>query len=467
MKKIINLIAKDALWCIMAVFAIIGLAFSPSFTSLFALLFAVIIAPVSRLQCIVNRVLQTRKRKIIALVVLFILTFSFVPSAEETGEQSEPVAQVVATEEPAVELLKEIPFHTPEILEVAEKPLPIDSKFEIHFLDVGQADSMLVLCDDHTMLVDGGDPDDSSFIYSYLKDKGIEHLDIIIGTHAHSDHVGGLAGALNYATVGTAYAPVNESENSAFVSFVEYLDKQNVSITVPAAGDSFELGNSVVTVLGPIDLSEEPNNTSIVIRIEYGETSFILTGDAEESEEVDILSSGYTLESTVLKVGHHGSSSSTSEAFLNAVNPEYAVVSDGVDASGFGRLTEKTLGKLQAADIEVYRTDLQGNIICTSDGKTVSFSVEKNIDVDTSAIMPLVLETPTPETTESQVTKDIPSPEPTPEGRTYILNTNSRKFHYPSCSSVGKMKESNKAEFFGTRDEIMSIGYDPCGSCHP
>lgn len=481
MKKILNLVIKVALWCFAAIFALLAFGLFPSLASLFALLLAAIIAPVSRLQGVVKRFLKTRKIKAIALVALFILTVVFTPSGD-SEKQSEAEVQAAVTEEPVTELLKELPTFSPESTPeptVEPTPEPIESTFEIHFLDVGQADSILVLCDNQAMLVDGGDPDDSSFIYSYLKENEIEHLDVIVCTHAHSDHAGGLAGALNSATVGTAYAPVVESENSAFVSFVEYLSRQNVSITVPDVGESFKLGSSVVTVLGPIEISEEPNNTSLVLRIEYGETSFLLAGDAEIAEEEDILNGGYEVESTVLKVGHHGSSTSSSPFFISAVSPEYAIVSDGMDDSGFGHLTERTIEKLQTIGAEIYRTDLHGTIICTSDGKTVSISTEKedkqiipfvietltetveDATVDRVMDIPLITPEPSPEPTV------VPTPEPQPEYPTYIFNTNSRKFHYPYCSSVDDMKESNKKEFFGTREEARNMGYDPCGRCHP
>jgi competence protein ComEC len=383
----------------------------------------------------------------------------------EAEEQPATMQQELTTEDPIKELFKEVPSLSQEALTDKEKLESKESIFEIHFLDVGQADSILVLCDDQAMLVDGGDPDDSRFIYTYLKENGIEHLDVIVCTHAHSDHAGGLAGALNYSTVGMAYAPVSESDNSAFIDFVGYLKRQNVEITIPSHGDEFALGSSTVTVLGPVNPSDEPNNTSIVLRIEYGETSFLLMGDAETEEEQDILNKEYILESTVLKVGHHGSSSSSDPRFIAAVDPEYAVITDGIDASGYGGLTERTLEKLQAAGAEIYRTDLQGNIICKSNGKTVSFSVEK--EVETTEVFPLVLITPAAANIEAPVVRSIETPEPEFNIPTYILNTNSHKFHYPSCSSVDAMKESNKKEFFGTREEARNMGYDPCGRCHP
>lgn len=332
-------------------------------------------------------------------------------------------------------------------------PAQAESNLKVSFVDVGQADAALVQCDDKAMLIDGGNAEDSDLIYAFLKKNGIDHLDYIVCTHAHEDHVGGLAGALNYASVDTAFCPVTSYDSKAFSSFVKYLDKQGVSITVPKAGDKFSLGSAECTVLGPISSSDEPNITSIVLRIVYGKTSFLFTGDAEREEEQDIINAGYSLESTVLKVGHHGSDTSTTYPFLREIMPKYAVISVGKDNS-YGHPTKDTLSRLRDADVTVYRTDIQGTIICETDGTNVSFSTERNSDADTLA------EVRENSNSQSQVTS-------TANAYTYILNTNTHKFHYPSCGSVKQMKDKNKKEFTGDRQELIDQGYDPCKKCNP
>lgn len=257
--------------------------------------------------------------------------------------------------------------------------LPEDSYFEITFFDVGEGDSTLVKCDGQTMLIDGGLPGSSSFLYSYLKQNGIDYLDYIVCTHAHEDHVGGLSGALNYAGVGTVYAPVTEFDSRAFRSFVKYLGKQGKEITVPAAGHCFTLGSASVQIVGPVDMAlatENVNNTSIVLRIVYGETSFLLTGDAETIEEESILDAGYDIRSDVLRVGHHGSYTSTSDDFLRAVSPDYCVISVGKD-NAYGHPHDVVLNRITEFGAIVYRTDLDGYIACTSDGDNVTFRTEK------------------------------------------------------------------------------------------
>ena len=342
----------------------------------------------------------------------------------------------------------------------SESILSEGSTFEIHFLDVGQADAALVLCDDEAMLIDGGNAEDSSLIYSYLKTHGIDNLQYILCTHPHEDHVGGLSGALNYATVGTVYCSMNSYDSKTFDSFERYVEKQGKEIEIPSAGDTFSLGSSTISILGPMGYYSDPNNMSVVLRIQYGNTSFIFSGDAEIDSEQDILNSGANLKSTLLKVGHHGSDTSTSYRWLREIAPEYAVISVG-SKNSYGHPTEQTLSRLQDADVTLFRTDLQGHIICTSDGNTISFSVERNANTDTFYIAP-------PETVPTTV---IPTTSQT-EGNTsagthYVLNTNTKKFHYPSCSSVKQMAEKNRKDVTSTRENVIGMGYDPCGRCLP
>ncbi len=347
-------------------------------------------------------------------------------------------------------------------------PKPQNSSFAVHFIDVGQADAALVLCDGKAMLIDGGNTADSSLIYSYLKKNNISHLDYIVCTHAHEDHVGGLSGAVNYATVGTALCSVTSYSSNAFNNFVKNLRARGVSITVPKAGDSFKLGSATVKVLGPIKYSDDPNNMSLVLRIVYGNTSFLFTGDAERDEEQDILNAGYTLKSTVLKVGHHGSYTSSSYQFLRSVMPKYGVISVGKDNS-YGHPHEDPLSRLRDADVKLYRTDMQGTIICTSNGSTVSFKVSKNANADTyDGLGPNSTQTTTPTTAPTQAPETMEPTQPEQEsGTQYVLNTNSMKFHYPDCEAAAKISKWNRGEYTGDREDLLDQGYSPCGYCHP
>ena len=321
--------------------------------------------------------------------------------------------------------------------------------FTIHFIDVGQADSALVTCDGHSMLIDGGNADDSNLVYSVLQRETDGHLDYVVGTHAHEDHIGGLSGAFETDTADVTFCPVTEYDSKAFRNFKTRADESGGGITIPAVGDTFTLGEASVTVVAVNYVPEDTNNTSIVIRIVYGDTSFLFTGDAEQETEEKILESGQDIESTVLKVGHHGSSTSTSQAFLDAVSPTYAVISCGKDNS-YGHPHSETLAKLASAGVEVLRTDELGDIYCTSDGSEVTFSYgEYHKDADTSAA-------------------EIEEPQqPDTISETYILNTNSRKFHRPDCSSASQISDANREEYTGTREKLIEQGYTPCGYCKP
>ena len=251
-----------------------------------------------------------------------------------------------------------------------------ESELIIYNIDVGQADCALVLCGDKSMLIDGGNVSDSSLIYSFLKEHQINHLDYIIATHPHEDHVGGLSGALNFATVEKVYCPVKEYDSKAFKDFVKYLNVQEKEITIPEPGEIFMLGDATIQIIGPLKKYSDINNFSIVLRITFNNTSFLFTGDIERDAELDIIDSGYDLKSNVLKVSHHGSSSSSTYPFLYYVMPEYAVISCGKN-NAYSHPDEATLSKFKDLSAKIYRTDLHGTITCISDGVNIIFKTTK------------------------------------------------------------------------------------------
>lgn len=335
---------------------------------------------------------------------------------------------------------------------------PKNSTFKIVFLDVGQADAAIIECDGHYMLIDGGNKEDSSLMYAFLKQYSINHLDIVVATHAHEDHVGGIAGALNYASAGLILSPVQNYDSEAFADFAKYANQNGNGIKVPSIGETYSLGSATVTILG-MNAGSEVNDSSIVLKITYGYTSFLFTGDAGREAEQALLNSGVDLSATVLKVGHHGSDTSTTYPFLREIMPQYAVISVGKNNS-YNHPTDNVLSRLRDADAEILRTDLHGQIFITSDGKTVSISTDKKASPEE------VLTAGSTQITVNESNNDYDSPKQQ-NGGDYIANKNTKKFHYPTCNSVSKMKESNKLYFNGTRDELISKGYDPCGNCHP
>lgn len=247
----------------------------------------------------------------------------------------------------------------------------------VHFIDVGQADAALIMSQGQSMLIDGGNVGDSSLIYSYLTQHKIKHLNCIIGTHAHEDHMGGLSGALVAANVDKIFAPSIESDAKFYLNFKEKVAENGLQITNPDSGYEFKLGECNVMLLCPeiID-NNNINNTSIIVKITYGKTSFLFMGDAEREEELDILNQGYDISATVLKVGHHGSDTSSSYIFLNEVMPSYAVISVGKN-NQHGHPNEAVLSRFNDLGATVYRTDYHSDIIASSDGENVFFQTQK------------------------------------------------------------------------------------------
>jgi len=327
--------------------------------------------------------------------------------------------------------------------------VPMDADFSVTFLAVGQADAAVIQSNGHYMLIDGGNKDDSSLIYQYLLLHDITHLDLVIGTHADEDHIGGLAGAFHFADADLTLCSTDTYDSDAFRDFKKYAFLRGGGISIPSVGDTFSLGNAVVEILA-VNSSDESNDSSIVTKITYGETSFLFTGDAEAATEQILLDSGTDLHADVLKVGHHGSANSSSEPFLSSVQPTYSVVSVGENT--YGHPNNDVLNRLSMADSTVLRTDVYGDIFFTSDGTSISCYTEfsRNSEVQENTTVTTKNET---DTQNNKVT--------------YILNTRSKKFHIPTCESVEKMSENNKLEFQGSREEVLELKYEPCGGCRP
>jgi len=335
---------------------------------------------------------------------------------------------------------------------------------KITFLDVGQADCIIIKSNDDFMVIDGGNNADIAMVTDFLKSQKIENIKYLIGTHPHEDHIGGLDAIINNFNIETLIMPNAVSNTKTFEDVITAIENKKLEITAPKVGDTYTLGSAKFTIIAPNKDYDDLNNMSVGIKIINGDNSFIFCGDAEVLSENDILTNGINIKADVLKISHHGSNTSTNKDFLKAVSPKYAVISCGINNS-YGHPHIETLKKLSDKNVELYRTDLQGNIIVTSDGKNIKFNVEfsdisksiKQIEDSNKKQEEVKTVETKKETTSVKETKSID----------YILNKNTKKFHYPSCKSVKQMKESNKTYFTGNRDDIINQGYEPCKNCNP
>lgn len=317
----------------------------------------------------------------------------------------------------------------------------IDGSFKMSFIDVGQALSVLVECDGQFMLYDGGNVDDGPLLVSYLQSQNVGRLEYVFGSHAHEDHIGGLSSVFENYTVGHVYSPVAEADSTCFDYFASDAAAAGCTLEVPAVGTVWQLGGATVRLLGPLKQYEETNNTSLVLRVDYGSTSFLLTGDMQSEAESDLVESGANLKADVLQVGHHGSYSSTSYMFLNAVLPEIAVISCGTN-NDYGHPHEETLSRLRDAGVDVYRTDLMGTITITSDGANYSVGYERFAEDEQL----------NPTVTDSAHSSAVG----------YIGNINSKKFHLPTCPDLPS--EKNQI-IFSSYAEAVNAGYTPHSGC--
>jgi len=320
-----------------------------------------------------------------------------------------------------------------------DPPLSTESDFLVHFIDVGQADCALLEYNGKFMLIDGGNREDGQLVVSYLQNQGVEELEAVVCSHAHEDHVGGLPAVLAVYPTKAVYAPTNDYASKVFDDFVYYADQQGLSVTIPAPGDILSLGDVTATVLGPVKTYPDANNTSIVLKVTFDNTSFLFTGDMETQAETDMMNywedQPGLFDVDVLKVGHHGSNTSTGYRFLYEVTPAYGVISVG-EGNSYGHPHEEPMSRLRQAGVTILRTDDLGSVIAHSDGETVFFTWEN--------------QSAAPENAEPA------------QPEQYIGNKNSLKFHSPFCGSLPS--ERNRVEF-STYQQAIDAGYTPCTGC--
>ena len=328
---------------------------------------------------------------------------------------------------------------------------PSNEKMYVHFIDVDQGDSIFIeLPNNQTMLIDAAEESQSDKIITYIHQQGYDSLDYVVETHPHSDHMGGMADVINNFNVANVYLSPATNTTKVYENMLTAIQSSGAKTYSPMTGDTIlNDGNLQIEVVAPKTVdTDELNNSSLVIKLTYGDNRFLFTGDAEKSEEDGIWTN---IKCDILKVGHHGSDSSTTANFLKKVEPTYAVISVGVGNS-YGHPDDKILKRLADKGVQTFRTDIQGTIVFSSDG--TSITVDKS---------PSEYKAPT----ETTFTTTKQAADTTSDGSyKYVLNTNTMKIHYADCSSVKKIKDENKA-YTNDYDKAIADGYSPCGNCHP
>ena len=247
--------------------------------------------------------------------------------------------------------------------------VPMDGLY-VHYIDVGQGDSELVCCGGRYMLIDAGTPLAGDTVVEYIQDLGIKKLDYVVCTHGHADHCGGLDAVVESFDVDTIFTSPYAGDAASYLRFVETVENAQLTLEVPDQGVQYRLGDARFEFIGPLEDHNNVNDDSLVMRLTYGDTNFLFTGDMTADAEKELIEDGENVKCDVLKVGHHGSSGSSCYQFLYEAEPKIAAISCG-RYNDYGHPHEETLGRLKDAGVTVYRTDELGSIVIFSDGITV------------------------------------------------------------------------------------------------
>lgn len=333
----------------------------------------------------------------------------------------------------------------------------VSGQLKIHFIDVGQADSILIQQGNSAMLIDAGNNADSTLVKDYISKQGVERLDYLVGTHPHEDHIGGLDAVIESFQIGKIYMPKVTSTTTTFKDVITAINNKGLKITTPVPGSSFKLGSATCQILAPNSSSySDQNNYSIVIKLTFGKNTFMFDGDAGAISEMEMINKGFNVKADVLKVGHHGSNTATCANFLNAVAPKYAVISVGNDNS-YGHPQKGTMDRLKSNGITVFRTDQCGTIICTSDGTNIKFSTKSGDYTYRSSSTSSGTTNTGTTTTKPSISTGTTSN----ANMTVYITKSGEKYHLAGCRYLSKSCIKT------TLKEAVNKGLDPCSVCNP
>lgn len=335
----------------------------------------------------------------------------------------------------------------------------------VHFIDVGQGLAILVQSGGENLLYDGGNRSHADEVVQYLKNQQVETINYMISSHYDEDHLGGLVKCLDNFEVDHVLGSDYVHTSDLFNTFMNTATAHAIIVEYPSVGDTYEFGTGSFTVMAPDGISQNSNDNSVVIRLVNGNNSFMFMGDAEETSEQDMISTGMNLDCDVLSLGHHGSASSTSWDLLEAASPSWAVISCGLNNS-YGHPAAETMGKLSDMDIPVFRTDDQGTVIALSDGNTISWNQEPCNDytsgsekqsADSSA------DQSEQDTNDAAATESYAAETDTSDtqGRMVWISATGSKYHsIPDCGNMNPDKATQETE-----SQALSQGYEACKKC--
>lgn len=334
---------------------------------------------------------------------------------------------------------------------------PIIRDLEVHFIDVGQGDAILIISPTgKAMLVDGGSLNAGQNVVNYIKKAGITTLNVVVASHPNEDHIGGLISVFDSFDVERVYDTGYAHPTEVYENYLTKIDDFNIEFEIIKRGSVIDLDPSIsIDVLSPYLEPQSPNAASTVLKITYQDKSVLLTADTEDFAEFNMIDSGIDLKADILQIAHHGSANSSSEAFLDAVKPTTAIISVGKDNS-YGHPDNTVLKALSSRKIDVYRTDMQGDIVIKIDGS--QYTMNKPVD-------PLTVATVNKTPSQSNIAQETkPEPVQAVSTITYIGNKNSKVFHLPSCKTLPM--EKNRV-YFDSREDAVDAGFKPCGNCKP
>ena len=315
----------------------------------------------------------------------------------------------------------------------------------IWFIDVGQGDCTLLESAGEFMLVDSGEREYCDDVINFLRERGVKKLTSTVSTHPHTDHTGGMKKIINTFGTDSFITRETDSDASAWIKLLETVRDQQINFIDAKPGSTYTLGEAEFSILAPLgDGYEDCNDFSVAMTVSCGKARFLLTGDAEQQSEYEMLEAGEDLQADVYQCGHHGASDSSNALFLQAVNPAYAVISCGKD-NEYGHPHQETLDRLALLGAEPLRTDLLGTVSAVTDGTTITLSGEGG---------------------SYSITVTAGEKKTDPAALNLVGDTESLTFHDPVCSAVGEIKEQNRITFT-SRKEAVDRGFEPCSRCKP